>query len=279
MKLSIHKWSGRSNVQRATWNARGFTLIEVVLAIGIAIGILVVALYFYSQAVELRARLLQESDRVASIRLFLEQLTADLRAAYAQPQVGFAGDATTLRLAVAGVPRRLTAAGSRSTAPECDLKIVSYGTARVVEGTNQVVAGLTRIEESFIEPPRAVAQTNRVARGPVTFTSSGPDVAANAESATSSGAGANPNAPPLIDTVHFLQFYYWDGSGWSERWDATTLPACVEVDLGVEPLPEGTDPLDYPYELFRRVIYLPGSRGAEAPADPFDLFDEGLKIE
>jgi len=220
---------------------------------------------------------------VASIRLFLDQLTADLRTAYAQPQVGFTGDATTLRVVVAGVPRRMTAAGSRSPAAECDLKVVSYGTARVAEGTNQVVSGLTRSEEFLIEPPRAVAPPNRSGRGPGALPSFGTDVVAGQETASSSDSGAGTKGaeagPPLIDTVHFLQFYYWDGSGWSERWDATTLPACVEVDLGVEPLPEGTDPLDYPYELFRRVIYLPGSRGMEAPADPFDLFDGELKIE
>jgi hypothetical protein len=32
--------------------------------------------------------------------------------------------------------------------------------------------------------------------------------------------------------------------------------------------------LDYPYEIFRRVIYLPGSRAAVKNADPLaDLFE------
>src|SRR5439155_8813829 len=69
--------------------SRGFTLVEVILAIGIAIGILMVALYLHSQATNLRAQLLRESERIAAMRLVMERLTSELRNAFAQPEYGF----------------------------------------------------------------------------------------------------------------------------------------------------------------------------------------------
>jgi type II secretory pathway pseudopilin PulG len=86
--------------------ARAFTLVEVILAISIAIGILVVALFFHSQASHLRAQLLDESDRIAAIRLVMERLTAELRSAFEQPQYGFTGDATRPRCPAVSPPQR-----------------------------------------------------------------------------------------------------------------------------------------------------------------------------
>ena len=239
----------------AAVRAAAFTLVEVILAIAIATGILVVALYFYAQAVDLRSRLLEETDRISSIRLFYDRVTSDLRAAFAQPQAGFTGDSTSMRFVVAGVPARstfTTTAWTRSLVFPSDLGVVTYGTRGAADGTNTVVLGITRTEDPLLDTmPVSGPTTNSPAAGP------GADAAA-------SGA-----SEPWIDTVHFLQLAYWDGTGWADRWDSSSLPVAVDVSVGVEPLPPDTDPLDYPYELYRRVIYLPGSRGNEDPPDLF----------
>jgi type II secretory pathway component PulJ len=247
----------------------GFTLIEVILAIGIAVGLLVVALHFYGQAADLRSRLLDETDRVSAVRLFLERLSTDLRAAYAQPQAGFSGESASLRFVVAGIPNRSGWSGTgrgRNTAGaiETDLTVVEYGTTRAAEGTNTVVTGLTRSERAFLELPAAVVLTpTNQATSLAAGTGTGPD-----------GAAVLDARVPVIDSIHFVMYSFWDGSGWTDRWDASFLPECVEITLGAEPLPEGVDPLDYPYEIFRRVIYLPGSRAAVKNADPLaDLFE------
>jgi len=250
-------WNGAGRV-------RGFTLVEVILAIGIALGLLVVALYFYGQAADLRARLLQESDVISSVRLAFDRFAADLRTAYAQPQIGFTGDEASLRFVVAGLPGRATFKPGAWTHPivqESDLQIVAYGVTRAIEGTNAIIAGLTRTEQPLLETPPPVA-------GP---TNAGPR-------AVNGGAEPNaaPAATPWIDTLHFIRLAYWDGTGWADHWDAPSLPAGVEVCIGVEPLPPGIDPLDYPYELFRRVIFLPGSRGTEEPEDWFAAGSEPL---
>ncbi|HXJ73479.1 MAG TPA: hypothetical protein VNM37_11520, partial [Candidatus Dormibacteraeota bacterium] len=252
----------------------------VLLAISIAIGILVVALHFYGQAVDLRSRLLQESDRVSSVRLLLDRLTTDLRSAYAQPQVGFTGDSASLRFVVTVVPSRANWNGpSRSRhgqgGLETDLTVVQYGAARALEGTNSIVTGLTRTAHAFLEMPNAVSASQTNQHPAAGSGRSGPLAAAHG------AAGPAPDSPalvdprvPVFDDVRFVMFSFWDGTGWSDRWDGATLPAGVEVTVGGEPLPDGVDPLDYPYEIFRRVIYLPGSRRTSANDDPLaDLFE------
>jgi hypothetical protein len=69
----------------------------------------------------------------------------------------------------------------------------------------------------------------------------------------------------LAPQFKFLRLRYWDASAgvWSEGWGGGDLPAAVEIVLGIQPLPEGVEPLQYPYETFRRVVYVPA--GAKAP--------------
>lgn len=233
----------------------GFTLVEVILAIGIAIGLLVVALYFYGQAADLRSRLLEESDRIASMRLAFDRFAADLRAAYAQPQIGFTGEAASMRFVVAGLPARSVFSMEKWSKPdllESDLHLVSYSTVSSMEGTNVIVAGLGRTETALLDAPAVGTTTNAAVGG-----------------GTPGDAGRAASVGPWLDSVRFVQFFYWDGAGWADHWDSPSLPAGVEIDLGLDPLPSGTDPLDYPYELFRRAIYLPGSRGNEEAPETF----------
>ena len=62
--------------------------------------------------------------------------------------------------------------------------------------------------------------------------------------------------------VKFLRLQYWDGGAWVPQW-RQKLPAAVEITLGFEPLPEGTEAEEYPYETFRRVVAIPAA--AQAP--------------
>ena len=125
----------RRSIHNRCRGARAFTLVEVILAISIAIGILVVALYFYSQATNLRAQLLEESDRISSIRLVMDRLTSELRHAFAQPQTGFHGDATSLQFVTTEPPSRASA--TRVGTPRTDLRLISYGLSKTLDGTNE----------------------------------------------------------------------------------------------------------------------------------------------
>ncbi|MCD6303547.1 MAG: hypothetical protein J7M21_01125, partial [Planctomycetes bacterium] len=47
---------------------------------------------------------------------------------------------------------------------------------------------------------------------------------------------------------------------WTDCWQDSSLPLAVEVVIGRQPLPEDVEPQDYPYEVFRRVIYVPAGQ-------------------
>ena len=215
-----------------------FTLLEVILAISIAVGLLLVALVFYRQATELRTQLLEESERLAAVRQLMDRLSAELRAAPAHDHAGFTGTADSLRFVMAGLPLQ-------NTAPDSDLKLIAYGTLTSADGTNIVVSGLTRDEQPLVDLlPSALAPALATVAG-------------------DTNAPAVTGAALLTEAVHFLRFRFWDGADWRESWSAVAPPPAVEVSLGLEPLPSDATPDKYPYELFRRVIFLPA--GVAAP--------------
>src|SRR5688572_27247709 len=76
-----------------------FTLVEVLLAVGIVAGLLVVVLFFYQQAAQLRTELLLDAERTSSARLLMERLTAELRTARAHTfyETPLVGDSTYLQ--------------------------------------------------------------------------------------------------------------------------------------------------------------------------------------
>lgn len=249
--------------------ARAFTLIEVILAISIAIGILVVALFFHGQATNLRAQLLEESDRIAAARLVMERLTAELRSAFEQPQYGFTGNATSLRFVTAAAPALPGRRGNAGS--QTDLRLVAYSLGRTLEGTNEIVTGLMRSEHPLVEAPTARGHL----AAPAVTTS---PALTNALSAAVSPEATNTmaqSAEPLTDGIRFVRLWFWDGSEWSATWDSPQLPRGVEINLGTEPLPEDATLAEYPGDLYRRVIYLPASRELD---DFFDLFDAAESV-
>lgn len=212
-----------------------FTLLEVVLAVLIALAILVAALAFYQQATSLRGQLLVESERLAAVRQVMDRLSADLRVAPVNDRTGFTGDSNSLRFVTTGLPIQLGVI-------ESDLKRVSYRATFSGEGTNLSVSGLTRLEEpavDFIAAPLAPAPV------PATGDTNAPAAAAT---------------EPLTDAIRFLSFRFWDGTAWRESWSGVTPPPGVEIRLGFEPLPPDLTPDLYPGEVFRRVIFLPAGQ-------------------
>ena len=70
---AVHQLNGRRSA--------GFTLIEVILAIVIALAILVVVLHFYQQATNLREQVIAETEKVGAARLLMDRITGELRSA------------------------------------------------------------------------------------------------------------------------------------------------------------------------------------------------------
>lgn len=219
-----------------------FTLVEVILAIGIATGILVVALSFYQQAASLRGQILEASDRISAIRLLMDRLTSELRSARAHDWEGFTGDAASLRFVKT---EALSPSAWTRTQPCTDLKLVTYGITTGLEGTNTIITGITRAERSVIELRQGRAAT-----------------------ALETAPSTNTVVEPVTDAIRFLYFRFWDGTAWLDSWTDVVPPFAVEVSFGIEPQPDDALPEEYPFEVFRRVVLLPGGR----ENDPLDLF-------
>lgn len=261
--------------QHGTGPARGtrraFTLLEVILALVIATGLLVVVLYFYQQSANLRTQLIQESERIASVRLLMDRLTAELRAAspLSSSRIAFAGDATSMRFITVGLPVRSawnTGPSGRLVTPQTDLKLVSYSLGRSIEGTNVVATGLVRTEQPTVEV-RSRASSGR-----------SNEVAAERRTAP---APAPARLEPVTDAIRYVRFRYWGGDDWKESWSEVELPKAVEVSLGGEPPPERTadEAEDFPPDLYRRVVFLPGSEASAVLSTISILTDESLPGE
>lgn len=228
----------RPGTPRGLRGVAAFSLLEVILAISIAVGILIVAMLFHQQATVLRTQLLEESERVAAVRQLLDRLSADLRATPAVGGVGFTGDGISVRFVMAGL------AGS-SVGPETDLRLITYSAVTNAQGSNVVVTGITRTEAPLVGFTAQVLP------------------ALLATETTETNTVAASVTEPLTESIHFLRFRFFDGASWKESWSGASAPPGVEVSLGIEPLPEDATADKYPYELFRRVIFVPsGSRGS-----------------
>ncbi len=229
----------------------------------IAVGILTVVLYFYQQSASLRAQLIEESERISAVRLLMDRLTAELRGADARTaaRTGFSGGPMSLRFPTATLPMRIlseTGAGQGGKPPDIGVKVVSYSLSQALEGTNLTVTGLVRTEQSTVETRSALASTESPAE-PGADTNMATNRVATEKAERPAREPSSPSWTPVTDAIRFLRFRYSAGESWQTSWTGTELPRAVEVSFGLDPLPEDAEPDDYPFDVFRRVIYLPAS--------------------
>jgi type II secretory pathway pseudopilin PulG len=230
---------------KSTNPSRAFTLLEVILAVVIAAGLLIVAMSYYQRSADLRNQLLEESERLANIRLIMDRLNSDLRTAFAEPREGFIGGPDYLRFVHAGSPTPMNIT-------EGALKIVTYSVVTNAQGTNAIVIGFNRtttplVEERLLTPNSILAASTNE---PVAFNGAMDPLATNSPTARIE--------EPLTRAIRYVHFRYYDGSLWRDSWDGIDLPLGVEVSLGADP--QAPEEIEYPFELFRRVIFLPAGR-------------------
>ena len=234
---------------------RAFTLVEVVLAILIISGIMTVLLYFYHRAAMVRQAALEEAEFLSTTRMFLEQLSSELRTARVVEDqfIGLEGTSNSLTFICTSVPqmaRWITSTNELVTLPPTtDLKRVTY---KLIGGTNVMQPrGLDRREELLLAGA-FTAGTNATEFVEVADTNV-------LEGADASSTNLVVRRLPLTDKIQHLQFRYWQGTNWVEAWSGLDLPAGIEVVIAKDAMPSEGLTEGEVFEIFRRVIYLPNS--------------------
>lgn len=214
----------------------GFTLVEVLLAVSLALGLMLSMLWFYQHAADIRTDVTEQIERVATHRRVMDRLTDQLRSAINYPvlNIGLDGINTELTFVSAVLPDQTAWAVLQVTEdpipPQQDVRLVALR-LRVGETENgeQVIEGIE------VGVQRVIAM-----------------------STVEEGEGVEWTL--LSPHFKFLRFRYWDGQQFVETWNEQGLPRAVEVGLGIDPLPEGVEPIDYPNDLATRVVYLSGTQ-------------------
>lgn len=245
----------QSNIPRRF--QRAFTLIEVILAMAIAAGILMVVLFFYRQSETLRTNLMDEAARASAARMVMERLSQELSAVTSGGSGTFVGASDSLQFVKLDFPQlsAWTNGAAASGTPFC---MVTYSLS---QSTNAGEAGLLRSEQFLANNAAGVISTNDAMSAASTpSTNNPPSVQAQSTNSPARRNGA------VISQIQYLRFRYWDNTNWVDTWSASNIPAGVEVSLGNDPMPTNASPTDassqdassqdYPYDVFRRVIYV-----------------------
>ena len=240
--VTISRWGAPS---RGARDQAAFTLVEMVLAIGLATGLLLVALTFYHQAAEMRGQLVREADRVTTMRLVLDRLAGDLRAAAPNAGSGneFTGDTNSLsfiKLACTDFSLDTPSSARELT----DLVRVSLTTLFVTNGTRIAVSALDRSET-----PVAPA-------APALLPIGNPEVPDDVSPEVSNPISVVKE--PFADVVRFVRFRYWDGAVWQPGWTNAAPPPGVEIVISTEANADDAEPDALPPEAIRRVVFVPG---------------------
>ncbi len=244
-KATKEKQDGSRRGSRQIRHRRAFTLLEVLLALTLGLGLMAAATGFYYRAANVRTAVMQETQRVWSQRTVMDRLTNEIRGATIFPFLGMAmeGQESAVRYVTAALPDRsawtMHNVMQPPPPPQYDLQIVGYrlrvstdeqGNILKDSEGNVLVVGLERTCQKYIS--------------------------ASAEE------GQDISVALISSDIKFLGLRYWDGSAWVASWGGGDLPLAVEISLGQRSLPEGMTADQYPYEASRRVVFVPGGTKA-----------------
>ncbi len=228
---------------------RAFTLTEVVLSIGLALGLMGTLLWFYQHAADTRDTIGQDLDRLQQRRLVMDRVTEQLRGAMSHRflNIGLEGQTDRVTFIAARLPGNAAWAVRDGTddfvPPEQDVVLTSFA-LRIEEDEDGygVIRGVEMQTQKLIATETAEE-------------------------------GEGIESALLSSDFLFVRFRYWDdeGQAWLDTWEEGGIPKAIEVAFGYEPLEEDAEPIDYPHELVSRVIYLPGA------AEPQDGLEELLR--
>jgi len=221
----------------------GFTLLEVVLAVGLIVSLMGSALWFTDHIASAREKINTKTQEIVSRRSLMRRITAELRCAMSMPRLGLGieGGPDYIAFVTTSVPGKSVWVDrnvlDQPIPPETDVQLVTYRQAiREDEEGNEYIVGIERTSQKLLDAPEAEE-------------------------------GENIRVAMLTDKLKYLRLSYYDGASWTKMWTADQgLPLAVEVTLGDEPVYEDETTAmeledeegeDYLGQASNRLIYLP----------------------
>lgn len=249
--------------------AAAFTILEVMLAIVIATGLLATAMYYYQQAARFRNDLLEETERIGSARLILDRLSTELRCSLYHParSVGVKGGADWIEFLKSSVPSqaswRVQTESEPPAYPETGYRLIRYELLKkpLLNGSLDNEANQQMVGQMTSQTVRRSGDTNdvlgslmqgdainRVERRLLTAKVSTNDIVV-----------VRIDPVRITDQLKYLKFRYLNGSAWVDTWPGPQLPLGVEVSLGIAPMSATNLLEEYTNHVFRRVVPIPSS--------------------
>jgi prepilin-type N-terminal cleavage/methylation domain-containing protein len=238
---------------------RGFTLMEVILAIALTVLLTGMMFSVWKGGLKARNHAYGAMDKALARRLVMKQITEDLQGAMAVSFMKLGMQGTSQEATWATVilpPARAWAAHSmleNAPIPPTDLQRVIYRlrTGEDEEG-EPVIEGIERVVQKVLDVSSPIPSAN------VMNDFDNPIDLGDEEEELEEEEKELFDSRLLADGLNYIAFRYFDGSAWQESWTQPTLPVAVEITIGDSPLEEGVDPEEYDGDISRRVVYLPG---------------------
>lgn len=273
--------------RRTTLNRRGFTLLEVVLALGLTV-VLMAAIY---GALNLYWRFSsagrEQMERAQLARTLLAKIAADIRSVvYTEPppanETATAGSTGGSSSSSNSGGNSSASSTSGETTQVASMSDNALRTSTGIVGTSfSLSIDLTRASKELMIQLVPSATDQRAVTwflGTPTGTFGGPGLSSavaglarqdgerlviSSAAATGSQNLLAAQTAVLAPEVNYLQFRYFDGLIWLTSWDTTVtgyLPQAVEITIGLNS-PRETMPrsfgLNTPKEVYRLVVAVP----------------------
>ena len=243
-----------------------FTLLETLLAVVIATGLLSTAMYFYQQSGKFRNDLILENEKIASARLIINNMSSELRSTLTHPRlkVGFKGGSNWVEFLKTSTPSPSSWMSSTEAAspryPETGYRLIRYELAMrnmigdtldnqanriMIENLNLNENSPNNEEDNSITIKQGDA-IDRIERRLLT-----------GKINTNTTATVKIEPVRITDQLKYMQFRYLNNGLWSYQWPGPSPPQGIEISLGIEPLSSTNLLEEYTNHVFRRIIRIP----------------------
>ena len=263
-----------------------FTLLEVLLAVVIATGLLSTAMYFYQKSSRFRSDLILETERIASARLILNRMSTELRSTLHHPvrNIGFKGGSNWVEFLKTEIPSEASWAMSTenissSAYPEAGYRLIRYELAmkNVIDtgldnsANREMIENLNLDNNSDVAPGGdfpSLKQGDAIDRTERRLLT--------AKASTNSLATVRIEPVRITDQLKYMQLRYLNNGNWAENWGGPNPPAGIEISLGIDPLSVTNLLEEYTNHVYRRIVRIPTSIASITPPNETNLVEEQL---